>query len=497
MFLRLPFFRQIFCALFIALIGLIGLVQPAKAETQIFLDQLQTCNLGQPYASPATTGIGFVNMFYPYAAPATEYGQIACGGTWTFDGASYVVTPNGATVFPGGASKAAWLNEAFFDSGLGTNRAKGEMRRNLTGLTVGQMYRVSADAWHDDSAGDTALGLDFGPVTATLNIPNDNVARSISAMVCAKSSSLAIRLYEAGITGASPVVTNIKLEDMGQSCLLTVDFVSNGGSAVAPQSVFPDDLATNPSVPTRPGYSFTGWFQDVGLAQPYDFATPVTQNITLYAGWAANPYHVSGTVVGLDSGNTLTLINSNGDQVQITASGPFNFPQGLLGSDNYAVTIPSQPATQTCSVTQAQSGPMNNADVTNVVVTCSAKPANAYYVSGTVVGLDSGNTLTLINSNGDQVQITASGAFNFTQSLLGSDSYAVTIPSQPATQTCSVTQAQSGPMNNADVTNVVVTCTATPAPSPTAVPSLDQWALMGLSSLLGLLALVRIRRRSC
>lgn len=405
---RSPFFRQFLCTWLFALLGLIGLIQPAKAQTQIFLDQLQTCALGQNYASPVTTGIGFVNMFYPYATPATQYGQPACGGTWAFDGASYLVTPNGATVFPGGASKAAWLNEAFFDSVMGTPRPKGEMRRNLTGLTVGQVYRVSADAWHDDSPGATALGLDFGPATARLDIPDDNVSRSISATVCAKSGSLSMRLYEAGMTGASPVVTNIKLEDMGQSCLLTVDFVSNGGSAVAPQSVYPDDLATDPSAPTRPGYSFTGWFQDAGLTQPYDFATPVTQNITLYAGWTALAYHVSGTVVGLADGNTLTLLNSNGDQVQISANGPFNFPQSLLGSDSYAVTIPSQPATQTCSVTQAQ----------------------------------------------------------------------------------------SGPMNNSDVTNVVVTCTTTPAPSPTAVPTLDQWALMGLSSALALFALVRIRRRA-
>lgn len=364
-------FRQLF---YFLLFATIGFIQPAKAQTQIFLDQLQACASGQNRASPVATGIGPVNMFYPYAAPATEYGQTTCGGTWAFDGASYLVTPNGATVFPGGALKAAWLNEASFDSVMGISRTKGEMHRNVSGLTVGQVYRVTADAWHDDSPGDTALGLDFGPASATLAIPNDNVARPISAMVCAKSASLSMRLYEAGTAGngASPVVTNIQLEDTGQSCLLTVDFVSNGGSGVAPQSVFPDDLAADPSAPIRPGYSFTGWFQDPGLAQPYSFATPVTQHITLYAGWTVNPYHVSGTVIGLADGNTLTLANSNGDQVQVTGNGAFSFPLALLGSDNYAVTIPGQPTTQTCTVTQAQSGPMNNSDVTNVVVSCAA-----------------------------------------------------------------------------------------------------------------------------
>ena len=44
------------------------------------------------------------------------------------------------------------------------------MRRNMSGLTVGQIYRVTADDWQDDSPGDTAPGLDFGPSTATLAI---------------------------------------------------------------------------------------------------------------------------------------------------------------------------------------------------------------------------------------------------------------------------------------------------------------------------------------
>lgn len=403
------FFRPFRQLLFVVFFAVVASAQQAKAQSLVFLDQLQSCTVGLNRASPVATGIGPVNMFYPYAAPATEYGQTTCGGTWAFDGASYLVTPNGATVFPGSALKAVWLNEASFDSVTGTPRTKGEMRRNVSGLTLGQIYRVTADAWHDDSPGDTALGLDFGPATATLAIPNDNIARSISAMVCAKSASLSMRLYEAGTAGngASPVVTNIQLEDTGQSCLLVVDFVSNGGSAVAPQSVYPDDLATNPSVPTRPGYSFTGWFQDPSLTQLYSFATPVTQNITLYAGWAANPFHVSGTVIGLANGSTVTLANSNGDQVPVSAAGPFAFPLGLLGTDSYAVTVSGQPAAQVCTVTQAPSGPMNNADVTNVVVTCAA-----------------------------------------------------TVP-----------------------------------PSPTAVPAVSQWSLVGLSACLGLVGFMRIRRR--
>ena len=65
----------------------------------------------------------------------------------------------------------------------------------------------------------------------------------------------------------------------------TVTFNSNGGSAVASVTVDPDETVAEPSAPTRDGYNFTGWFTDSGCTAAYDFTTPVTGNLTLYAGW--------------------------------------------------------------------------------------------------------------------------------------------------------------------------------------------------------------------
>lgn len=125
---------------------------------------------------------------------------------------------------------------------------------------------------------------------------------------------------------------------------------------------------------------------------------------------------------------------------------------------------------------------------------CTEAPIQ-YHVSGTATGLASGNTLMLSNSNGDQVLVTANGPFSFPLGLLGSDTYAVTIPSQPANQVCTVTQAQSGSMNDADVTNVVVTCVNNVAPIPTPVPTLNQWAILGMTTWLALMGAIRLRRR--
>ena len=73
----------------------------------------------------------------------------------------------------------------------------------------------------------------------------------------------------------------------------TVIFNSNGGSTVASQTVKYNDKAKEPTAPTKSGYTFAGWYTEEKLTTKYDFATPVTKDITLYAKWNTNyvPYY--------------------------------------------------------------------------------------------------------------------------------------------------------------------------------------------------------------
>jgi uncharacterized repeat protein (TIGR02543 family) len=63
----------------------------------------------------------------------------------------------------------------------------------------------------------------------------------------------------------------------------TVSFNSNGGSAVTGQTVYYGSLAAWPEDPVKEGYTFVNWYSDSGLTAEYDFSSPVTGNITLYA----------------------------------------------------------------------------------------------------------------------------------------------------------------------------------------------------------------------
>ena len=68
----------------------------------------------------------------------------------------------------------------------------------------------------------------------------------------------------------------------------TVTYESNGGSTVPSQTVKYNETASKPADPTKSGYTFAGWYTEEKLTNKYDFATPVTGNITLYAKWTRN-----------------------------------------------------------------------------------------------------------------------------------------------------------------------------------------------------------------
>ena len=65
----------------------------------------------------------------------------------------------------------------------------------------------------------------------------------------------------------------------------TVTFDSGKGSKVDSQTVKEGDPVSKPDNPTREGYTFNGWLLG---GDPYDFTTPVMQDLTLTASWTKN-----------------------------------------------------------------------------------------------------------------------------------------------------------------------------------------------------------------
>lgn len=85
------------------------------------------------------------------------------------------------------------------------------------------------------------------------------------------------------------------------SCVLTVKtykvtFNANGhGTAPTAQNVEENKKATEPTAPSATGYTFGGWYTDQACSddKKFDFNTPITKDITLYAKWTANTYKIT------------------------------------------------------------------------------------------------------------------------------------------------------------------------------------------------------------
>ena len=77
-----------------------------------------------------------------------------------------------------------------------------------------------------------------------------------------------------------------------------VTFNTQGGSSVEAQLVTSSETVAQPSDPERTGYIFRGWYTDEACTEAYDFAAPVTADLTLYAKWEAVHTHTVTLVEG-------------------------------------------------------------------------------------------------------------------------------------------------------------------------------------------------------
>lgn len=65
----------------------------------------------------------------------------------------------------------------------------------------------------------------------------------------------------------------------------TLTFDTMGGSKIAPETVRHGLTVAKPKDPVNGGYIFDGWYTDKTYRIPYNFATPLTQDTTIYAKW--------------------------------------------------------------------------------------------------------------------------------------------------------------------------------------------------------------------
>ena len=109
-------------------------------------------------------------------------------------------------------------------------------------------------------------------------------------------------------------------------------------------------------------------------------------------GGGGTAYSIGGTVSGLTG--SLVLQNNGGDNLTISANGPFTFATNVASGSAYNVTVLTQPAGQYCTVNGGR-GQVSSASVTNVTVAC-----NGVHVQAIAGGY--GHTCALLDNGGVQ-----------------------------------------------------------------------------------------------
>ncbi len=164
---------------------------------------------------------------------------------------------------------------------------------------------------------------------------------------------------------------------------------------------------------------------------------------------STNTFSIGGSISGLTG--SLIVLDNGGDAQTLSGSGTFTFATPVAQGSTYAVTVQTQPATQTCTVANG-TGTAGAANVSSVTLTCAA---DAYTVGGAVSGLS--GTVVMQDNGADALTVNANGAFTFSSSIAEGSAYNVTVQTQPAIQTCTVSNGSSI-MGGSNTTNVSVTC---------------------------------------
>lgn len=125
-----------------------------------------------------------------------------------------------------------------------------------------------------------------------------------------------------------------------------------------------------------------------------------------------------------------------------------------------------------------------------------APVVGSYSVSGTISGLGAGLNVVLRLNGANDLTVAANGGLTFGTSIPNNSAYAVTVFTQPVGQTCTVMNGSG--TSNVNITNVSITCVngaVVPSTQPASIPTLSEWGMILLASLLAIWGAFTLQRR--
>ena len=232
--------------------------------------------------------IGSAKGVYDVGVHIDENGYLVVGGP--------VITEPG-TAYEASTAYSTWNSYLKYSSaaanGLYWVDADKAMAKNSSGSVA--IHAPSLDLT-DSSFKGTLMMTDEGKTLAITLGEGETPAWKVDTDLPGKTVAYTVTAASGTVTRAYSVVDEH-----------TISFETNGGSSLSDLPAADGYTASEPTTPTKEGYTFSGWYTDAACSEgcEWSFDTDVvTEDVTLYARWTLNTYTVTvdyGAALGTDS----------------------------------------------------------------------------------------------------------------------------------------------------------------------------------------------------
>ncbi len=260
----------------------------------------------------AATSNGNQQSVISWSAPSSDGGSAITGYTVTANtGASCTISTTSCTI------SSLSNGTAYTFTVTATNTVGTSVASSAASATTAALYAVTFD-----SKGGTSVSNGSFLTASTVSEPTapTRTGYSFAGWAATDGGSAEVFPYAPGVT------TNITMYARWDALDNVVTFDSKSGSAVADGVFSSGGTVTEPTAPTRSGYTFVGWSAtDGGNVVTFPHAPGVVTDITLYAKWNVVTQNNSGGNGGGNSGNNNSGGNGNSSsQAGSTAPGRGN-----------------------------------------------------------------------------------------------------------------------------------------------------------------------------
>ena len=114
----------------------------------------------------------------------------------------------------------------------------------------------------------------------------------------------------------------------------SVYFNSNGGTEIGEIIISQGEKVQKPKDPVNGKMKFVGWFIDEIFTKEFDFNTPITENITLYAKWDEEVEETEEYTISDENGNSINFNGEENRQYRLNINNYYGLSDAELEKNN-------------------------------------------------------------------------------------------------------------------------------------------------------------------